>query len=410
MAAVTNNLESVGLDSVELEKSGVEVDVGSIHGLAGPAATARSVGASHSNLTKSVWMRSLLEKELSVRKYELRRSDKGEYFFIVTPSLPASLIPWAPAMHDDQCRFALWSENNEKMACPAFSLPAGGLLTGGSCPGADAAQTVTPVAQRSARLESHPDGHYLRARAPGGVAVPMREGLTICSRCYAEVQGASFTRTNNQFRVVLCYWWLRQSLAARRMDWLVDIFVDSIKHLSFGSERHRIQPIRLHDSGDFFSADYAEMWCRVADRLAVEMPAVVLWAPTRTWAQGGWSEFWTKRLGALASLRTIGRPNLVIRASGYNFGDAAPGQMHHTNAKGTTSLFKPSARVQDFLRNRTDPMKVARPGAAEPRADWNCQVYGADETSCTHAMAPDGKKGCRACWLHPELSVNYTSH
>jgi hypothetical protein len=51
----------------------------------------------------------------------------------------------------------------------------------------------------------------------------------------------------------------------------------------------------------------------------------------------------------------------------------------------------------------------------------NCQTYatklieetgkeGALSASCDDAVAPDGKQGCRACWISKNLRVNYTAH
>ncbi len=99
-----------------------------------------------------------------------------------------------------------------------------------------------------------------------------------------------------------------------------------------------------------------------------------------------------------------------MRPSGYNFGDWAPGPLVPGNAKGTTSLYDINANVPAFLKSRVDASKVALPGAAEPRADFNCQVYGAEKPSCLASQAPDGKIGCRACWVHPELSISYSAH
>ena len=380
----------------------------SFSGLAGPSVNLRSLGLKHASLTKTVWLRILLERELQKKTFELKRDKHGSYVFIVSPGFSRDTVPWAPFPSDDYRSFSLWSLENKKMACPSFSLPAGGLLTCATCPGADAGQTVTPVAQRQARLEAQSDGWHTPNNAPGTGEKPlMREGLTICSQCYAT--GGNFAYANIQTAEVIRYWWLRQNLAAGRMDWLVQIFVDGIRCLPFKPDRHGIRPIRLHDSGDFFSEDYAEMWCRIADELATSMPNVIIWAPTRTWAAGNWPAFWERRLPTLKSLAS-GRPNLVVRPSGYNFGDWAPGPLHPTNAKGSTSLYDINARVPDFLKSRVDPAAVPLPGPAEPRSDFNCQVYGAEEPSCLASRAPDGKVGCRACWVHPELSINYSSH
>ena len=409
MAAVTNNIESHELDSGKFEKSDIAADGGgSLQGFNAAAVNQKSLAKSHTMLTKFAWLRTLLEKEVQKRSYQLV-NDRGWYMFEVTPGFDKATLPWAPFPSDGYKRFSLWSSENAKMAAPSFALPAGGVFTGGTCPGADAGQTITPVQQRIARLESGEGGWQLRVVTPGGTTKsPVKEGLTICSSCYAT--GGNFSYANNQTAEIIRYWWLRKHLQAGNEELLLSVFIDSIKHLKFKPDRHGIKPIRLHDSGDFFSYKYAELWIRIADELAVQDPAVVIWAPTRTWAQGGWSEFWASRLGGLKSLTTAGRPNLTVRPSGYNFGDAAPGRLHASNAKGTTSLFAPNAKVAPELKNKTDPKTVGLTQGVEPRCDFNCGVYGAEEHSCTASKAPDGKRGCRACWIHPELSVQYSSH
>lgn len=430
MAAVTNNVESHYVDGVE--HSDVEVDRGSLNGLGAAAVNARSHAKSHTMLTKFAWLRTLLEQELQKRSYQLvKQSEPGKRFsyqFLVSPKFDNATLPWAPFPPPPQDhKFPMWSENNSKMACPSFALPAGGILTGGTCPGADAGQTITPVQQRTARLEGQADGWHLRTEAPGtGVKPQMKEGLSICQSCYAT--GGNFAYASNQTAEIVRYWWLRKHLQAGNMELLVNVFVDSISNLRWKREfkykvsengvkvvktfyeRHPIKPIRLHDSGDFFSQKYAEMWCMVADALAERMPDVVIWAPTRTWAQGGWSEFWARRLPQLRSVQLHGRPNLMVRPSAYNFGDRAPEAFAPGNARGTTSLYVQNSKLPAELKNKTDATKVGLTHGAEDRCDFNCGVYGAEEAACVASKAPDGQVGCRACWIHPELRVQYSAH
>ena len=403
MAAITNNIESRDADG--FETSDIVVDSGPLGGFGGPAATTTSIAQSHTQLSKAQWFRAVLERELTSRKFELRKVKRG-YAFIVDPPFDKKTLPFSPFAVDDYCAFWLWNEDNSKMTCPSFSLPAGGLAVGGSCPGADAGQTNVPVERRQALLMQKPEGNYLRNPAPGSnEPVFVAEGLTICGSCYA-AGISSFTYANNLVKDTIRYFWLRQRLEEGKHDFLLHIFLDSIKTtLKFPADRHGIKPIRLHDSGDFFSYRYAELWIAIADDLADEMPDVIIWAPTRTWAQGRWQSFWAERLPRLHSLRRLGKPNLVVRPSGYNFGDAAPGSLHPSNAKGSTSLFAEQAvKVPEWLRRQ--------PGV-DPRVDYDCQVYHHDatkETACVNAPAPDGRTGCRACWVHPELSINYTAH
>jgi hypothetical protein len=164
-----------------------------------------------------------------------------------------------------------------------------------------------------------------------------------------------------------------------------------------------ILPLRIHSSGDFFSPAYAAAWIEVCNAL----PEVMFWAPTRTWAAAGWLEHWARLLPRLK------HGNLALRPSAYHTGDAAPkiGQAPWRGGypfvqgggaptAGTTSLYK------------FDDAGADRGVSRDPRYDWACQTYQIlnDAHSCRNALAPDGGVGCRACWIHPELRVNYTTH
>lgn len=46
------------------------------------------------------------------------------------------------------------------------------------------------------------------------------------------------------------------------------------------------------------------------------------------------------------------------------------------------------------------------------RFHWTRRAIETDEEghTCKKALAPNGTTGCRACWVHPELGINYRSH
>jgi len=116
----------------------------------------------------------------------------------------------------------------------------------------------------------------------------------------------------------------------------------------------------------------------------------------------------------------IQHENFSIRPSSYHTGDPAPGFGTETlptgeavsawpwkgdyglTASGTTSIYA--------FDDATPPENCGR--SVDPRYDWGCQTYSIldSEKTCRDALAPNGKRGCRACWLHPELRVNYTTH
>ena len=399
MAAVTGHVE----DKYEDE----EVRTSHVLALAGFGAASVNVApiaASHASLTRLAWLRRRLENALVGRSYAMDVNSDGLLRIVVTPAFRQQEIPWAPFPADNYDKFKLWGEDNAKMGCPVWDLPAGGVATGGACPGADVGQTISPIGMRQAQLEKQGDQFFLRAATPGGLPrSTVIEGLTICSQCYA-TEG-NFVYANNQLREIVVYWWLKNLIAQRRSDEVVEVLVDSMRRLKYPVTRQGILPVRLHSAGDFFSQEYALIWLRVAARMQQLDPRIMFWAPTRTWAAPGWNNFWGKNLKGVR--------NMSIRPSAYNFGDAAPGKLEQHNAMGSTSLYSFESRVPEFLKSKVDSKKVALTrGTPEARTDFNCQVYADDAAapSCDAARAPDGKVGCRACWVERDLRVNYTAH
>jgi Gene product 88 len=81
----------------------------------------------------------------------------------------------------------------------------------------------------------------------------------------------------------------------------------------------RCRYFRVHDSGDMFSAIYAECWLEICRR----MPEVRFWIPTRAWqAPTGPLPVFDPLLAILRKLATL--PNVTVRPSALNFGDHAP--------------------------------------------------------------------------------------
>ena len=198
------------------------------------------------------------------------------------------------------------------------------------------------------------------------------------------------------------------------MDDLVDALVHSITLLRFQKTPFDILPIRLHGAGDFFSPQYAEAWCRVADKLhqmGGNAAKVRMWAPTRTWLSAPFKKFWADRLPNLASVRAGGPSNLIIRPSAYHFDDASPMPLHPSNAQGTTSLLK-KHDAQALQERIGDARSFMAQGEARQKYDWRCPTYSVAEgsKSCSNATNPDGGTHCRACWVKPELRINYLAH
>lgn len=237
------------------------------------------------------------------------------------------------------------------------------------------------------------------------------------SNCYAV--GGNYASPHVQIGEMVRYWWCRQMLdggtTESRQAW-VETVVRAIEGTMFPEERpidprtgKPVLPMRIHSSGDFYSAAYAEAWVEVCNRL----PEVMFWAPTRTWASPGWMRTWQRVVPLLQ------HGNLSLRPSAYHTGDPAPGEREHPwpgrarvfTSEGTTSVYA----FDDANAGRPSlPQLVARgeKPSIDPRYDWPCGTYQIldDAHSCRNAVAPDGKVGCRACWIHPELRVNYTTH
>jgi hypothetical protein len=225
--------------------------------------------------------------------------------------------------------------------------------------------------------------------------------------CYAS--GGKYGEAVVQFAEVARFA-LVSSMLAQNEEGLVDLLVRALEETqkweSIDAKRHGIRPVRVHSSGDFFSPKYASMWLKVAAKLHnnailakksgdTSYLPIVLWAPTRTHVLKGWSDFWKGQKIP---------PNFMIRPSAYSVGDPAPfiKRKSPTGTKGTSVLFADDSESRLTKGGHGDGTKF----------DWQCGVYdlGKGEKTCVKAKAPDGKVGCRACWVRPDLAVNYVIH
>lgn len=392
--------------------------VGDGHQLGAARACLPSLSSTHNGLTRMVWVRRTLEDLMVGRTLRVidgrtleaqlgvsfanQPSNRSRLYFSLDPAFQQNEIPWMPAAVEQLRATALIGESG-KMKCPTWDLPAGSPMISGSCPGAVAGQSVIPP--------------EIRRAAERGVGQPVKLQETICQICYAE--GGQYASPHVQLGEVLRFWWCRSMLdggnAESRSTWIATM-VRAIAGEIFPEERmidprtgKPVVPMRIHSSGDFYSAAYAEAWVEVCNQL----PEITFWAPTRSWAAPGWMRTW-KQL-----VPRIKHGNLVLRPSAYHTNDPAPGPEtgypwdgdYTMTAAGTTALYK----FDDANAGRPPMEKLLQIGekpSVDPRYDWGCQTYQIldDAHSCRNAIAPDGQVGCRACWLYPQLRVNYTAH
>lgn len=428
---------------------------------------------SHAELTRTVWIRRALEERLmqdgpggGPRDYWIEADCKtGELFFHLSPAMEKDILPWYVGVKDTP-RFSLFGSNG-KMKCPTWDLPAGAPSVGGTCPGATAGQSIVEPRVRYGQMDA--DQKSLAMPPPGsrGLLV-VDEARAICQNCYA-LEG-NYPSPHVQIGEILRYWWSKSMLDEGRGEEWVDVMVRAVGALNIPRTRQGIRPIRVHSAGDFFNPNYAAAWMEVANRVwdleaanGRATPEIRFWAPTRTWAARGFD--WRKIAERLQ------QPNMIVRPSAYHVDDDAPGPLVPGWPGGTTSVINGHNRgmapelmapLQDLAEDggallrrleKRGPLvphganekqrKAAhaaherelggaramvnfakveaardRSSGHDERFEWSCQTYaidihakGADLShSCEDAAAPDGKIGCRMCWTHPQLRVNYTTH
>lgn len=391
----------------------------------------------HTELSRLLWGRTLIAQALVGAKFKLGLKGNQMNVEVVPAKLEdreprveagkkqhegmkRNVLPWHWASVASR-GFKLFSTNS-KMRCPTFDLPAGMSRLGGSCPGAAFAQSTVPeatlrtVTDRSAADygkvlndlpflidEVQDDWSHLPMSERPAPAINLKS--TVCTYCYAT--GGKYGEVGVQFAEVARFAFIKALMkTSQGVDTLVKLLVATIEQTLVWDEettkRHKVRPIRVHSSGDFYNEAYAEMWLRVARQLDKNAeqhpddPPIVLWAPTRTHVLKSFNKFW----------RNANIPsNFVIRPSAYSVGDPAPYIKHEspTGSKGTSVLF------EDDARERMTGKSEFGDGT---KFHWQCGVYALEKgnKTCMSAQAPDGKVGCRACWKMPKMAINYVVH
>ncbi|MFA6118172.1 MAG: hypothetical protein WC729_29565 [Sphingomonas sp.] len=360
--------------------------------------------ASHANLTRTLWIRRMIEHALEDQTVRIIANKAGELCLELERGLPSDLVGYATSVGSTFKTFKLWGMSG-KMQCPTWDLTAGAPWVGGSCPAAAAGQSIVDAHERKTMLDKH--GH-LKAKDPDGRTIKFYEGdeggdgqwkTPICQSCYAS--GGNYRELTAAIGNTVRYHWTKHLLQADPGLW-IDTVVASMKLLHYFPQENGIRPARIHSSGDFFSQAYAAAWVEVANRIYKLDPAVKMWAPTRSWATQSWKtesqDAWHKLLDP-KSLVSAGddRPNLIVRCSAYHTGDHAPGALHPSNAVGTTAIFRDDNAGE----------------GKDDRYDLGCPVYSTDVDANTCQWAHDpttGRLGCRICWTQLGKRVNFTVH
>jgi len=414
MAAVTGNLE---LDEPDRPQSCA------VPGLGGARTCLPNMAAIHANLTRQLWIRRTLEdlydgvkvQVMTGKQAGLKPSSElyDELGIFVDRPLNKWDIPYMIDVRDGRQWYPLLSTTS-KMNCPSWDLPSGPPALGGSCPAAVMAQAVVPL--------------RVRQEAAEALRFDLNLDRGTCAACYAT--SVNFSSPSNALGYILRLWWTRGLIGANPGNWL-GVMVDAINRGNKRLARKDLQqmadprtgkppfkPFRVHSSGDFYSKAYAAAWVQLVN----ELPEYIFWAPTRSWAHHGWEDDAQNQhtVSAWAQLLVhVKHDNLVVRPSGFHFGDAAPSRHYgfdklrfkpktYPYAEGTCSIYKPGVRGVD---------DTAKGQGVDSRYDFQCPVYNLkkDAThSCTHAPAvlPDGQQlpHCRVCWTHPHLRVNFMAH
>lgn len=268
-----------------------------------------------------------------------------------------------------------------KMSCVSFSLAAGPLEAGGTCLASNLSKEVF-----SRRIEEAKDGNFVDAATTkrgfrasdvaeaGAKSISKSEttGLYICDLCYAGKGNYAKLDSNQIYQIARKIWTDRLLAAGTFARTMVDIIGRVLSDDSMMLSRLTAgNYFRIHDSGDYFPVAgntfaYFDAWASIARVL----PHIKFWSPTRMWIIPAWRDY--MKSAAIP-------PNLIIRPSALVYGAKAP--MIPPLAMGSTSS-------QHFMKADNH---------------WDCPAYNSPEGSCVGS-------GCRVCWEHPEIPVNYRVH
>ena len=250
-----------------------------------------------------------------------------------------------------------------KMSCPSFSIPAGPVDKGGTCPAA-----------KISSIEG--EGSYTEYSEPID-EIPAGQKF-ICDVCYAGKGRYLMYKSMSIGQMAKLLWvkkTLRAGTFARRMAEALGSLIDPDTERALAAKNVSNRFFRIHDAGDFFSPEYYRGWVDVCNQFTGKMgrtghPLIYFWAPTRMWVYEKYRRLFENYPPP---------PNLSLRPSAL-FTSAAPPSIEGL-AEGSTSV---DGRM--------------------PKPVWNCPAYeGTEEASCAAVK-------CRVCWTQREKPVNYLTH
>lgn len=310
--------------------------------------------------------------------------------------------PWSPLGEEGSIGTASILANVSKLGCPSFSLPAGSDTFWGTCPGAVHGMTIE---KRDTLVKLNAKKNIAAAVGspqPDPASLDRWYAGAVCQHCYAT--RSNYGYFSKQLASLAVYTWTRAAIANGTF---VPVMIEAIEkspfHLASPEDRRHLNAVgyervfRLHDSGDFYSREYAAAWKQIADHF---MPGkgsgtpTIFWAPTRLWAGGPTPRGWVEVFGPAGDLR---RNNVVIRPSGFHVNERAPQPRLGEIAGSTVHDVGGDAEVA-----------MMREGVF----NWVCPAsrVGAEKKTCLEVVGPDGQQGCRACWVKTDTIISYHIH
>jgi hypothetical protein len=413
----------------------------------------------HAGLLNMVFLRDAVNLDFQGRAFTAQVGDKDggdrRSVYLVLDDAVGEGPPWSPATDARVRQYGLLSWTS-KMNAPSWSIPAGAPQIGGSCPGAQAGQSVVEGGERTIK--------YVNLGLGKPPDAPVNLAKAICQTCYAT--GGQYSTGHVQFAQALRFAWAQQAVnievpgpdgtpSTAFIETLVYAIANANYELAGSARLNKktglidVEPpeptgrrfFRIHDSGDFFDEAYLRQWKVIADRL----PDITFWAPSRIWA----TKWGTRAVNAINAPRAPGHPtlraaglaedplNLIIRPSGYEINEPGPTKLGdkklgngwaaptvvialEQNAGMTVEreehavaieipalrrlaahvqaapLMKPAKKTKRLAQiNRRLANAQPRQTGPDPRYTWDCRAYATDDQghTCRNAVAPPGFGG-----------------